>query len=344
MRQMLHRFILVMLAAGLFTVPAGAGPPYNVIVVQHIKYIGFEQAKAGFTAHLKNIGYGNSVRIVEDFNALSDIAALEKKISEINARQDIDLIFSLGTHSTKRLVASNHITPIVFTIVGDPLESGIVANWKSSGRNYTGVETPAYYSTVVRLMHTFLPFKRLGMVYLEGSPSHEAGIAQIKSLSTELGFEFIYQGFPLRNQDRVPYPEAQVRANLERALEAVCARADAFFVQTSTTFTNEFASFNAAFEKHRIISAGDQTNLDNGLVMGIGKDARRFGEQCAQYAVQILEGTPPAALPMDAGTKLTIQVNLQAAKRIGYEPPFDLVSAADSIINETGHSVSETMP
>ena len=185
-------------------------------------------------------------------------------------------------------------------------------------------------------MHTFVPFKRLGMVYLKRSPSHEAGIAQIKRLAEELGFELICEGFPLRNKDKVPYPKEQIRKQLEQAVESVCSKADAFFVQTSTTFTKEFPSFFSAFKKHRIISAGDPTNIHKGLVMGIGKNAHRFGEQCAQYAIRILEGTAPADLPMDVGTKLSIQVNLAAAKLIDYTPPFELVSAADNIVHEIG--------
>jgi ABC-type uncharacterized transport system substrate-binding protein len=330
------RFVVFFLLSGLLLADAGADTNHKIAMVQHVKYIGFEQIKQGFNAGLNRLGYGSKVKITEDFNAENNIAALEEKVGELSRRQDIDLILSLGTHSTKRLVKSVHKTPFIFTIVGDPITSGIVQDWKSSGRNYTGVEAPDYYSKVVRLMHTFVPFKRLGMVYLKGSPSHEAGIAQIKSLAEELGFDLICEGFPLRNKDKVPYPKEQIRKQLEQALENVCLKTDAFFVQTSTTFTKEFPSFFSAFKKHRIISAGDPTNIHKGLVMGIGKNAYRFGEQCAQYAIRILEGTAPADLPMDVGTKLSIQVNLAAAKLIDYDPPFELVSAADNIVHEIG--------
>jgi len=332
----LFRFMMAFLLSGLLLADVSADTNYKITMVQHVKYIDFENVKQGFKAGLNKLGYGSKIEITEDFNALNDIATLEDKIGELSQRQDIDLIFSLGTHSTKRLVKSVHKTPFVFTIVGDPIKAGIVLDWKSSGRNYTGVETPSYYSTVVRLMHTFVPFKRLGMVYLKGSPSHEAGIVQIKSLAKELGFDLICEGFPLRNKDKVPYPKEQIRKRLEQALENVCLKADAFFVQTSTTFTKEFASFSSAFKKHRIVSAGDPANIHKGLVMGIGKNAYHFGEQCAQYAVQILEGTAPADLPMDVGTKLSIQVNLAAAKLIGYNPPFELVSSADNIVHKIG--------
>ena len=310
---------------------AQAGPSYRIAIVQHQQFAPFEKAHDAFVHNMQLLGTDGNYRIVEDFNADSNIKALESKIEELANRSDIDLIFTIGTHSTKRMLKAEKIKPIVFTIVGDPLNAGIIDNWKSSGANFTGVETPDYYSKVVRLMRHFVPFDSLGMIYLEGSPSHEAGIRQIRKLSTELGFKFVYRGFPLRNKNRVPFPRDQIRSNMQSALKAVCPQVEAFFVQTSNTFTKEFDLFRAAFLKHRIISAGDPTNIKMGLVMGIGKDADRFGRQCAQYAVNILNGTAPAALPMNVGIKLTVDINLKAAEMIDFSPPFELISGADNL-------------
>ena len=190
---------------------------------------------------------------------------------------------------------------------------------------------PELYSKVIRLMHHYIPFKSLGMIYLEGSPSHEAGINQIIALSKELGFKFVRKGFPLRNAQKVPFPKEVTRNNIDMALAEVCPQVEAFFVQTSNAFSRNFDIFSAAFLKHRLVSAGDPTNIEKGLVMGVGKDAYHFGEQCAQYAIQILEGVSPAKLPMDVGGKLTIDVNLKAAEMIGFKPPFELLSAADNL-------------
>jgi ABC-type uncharacterized transport system substrate-binding protein len=328
-----HRpfYILLTLILVLIAGAVQAGPRYTIAVVQHQQFLPFQQAHDAFISNLSILGNKADFDIVDDFNARSDIGALESKINELAARSDIDLIFTIGTHSTKRMVKAEKKTPIVYTIVGDPQNAGIVKDWKSSGANYTGVETPEYYTKVVRLMHHFVSFKSLGMIYLKGSPSHEAGIRQIRKLSKEIGFKFIHEGFPLRDENRVRFPRDQIRSNMQSALAAICPRVDAFFVQTSNTFTKEFDVFMAAFLEHRIVSAGDPTNIQKGLVMGIGKDAERFGRQCAQYAVKILEGTPPAALPMDVGVKLSVDVNLKAAELVGFEPPFELISGADNL-------------
>ncbi len=326
---------IISLIVGMFAVPAlFAEKTFNLAVIRHQDFQPFEQAYQGFISGLAVWGYRDRINIVDNFNANSDISELEGHIKSYNRRTDIDLIFSIGTHSTTRLVKTVSDIPMVFTIVGDPERAGIVSNWKSSGKNYTGVETPEYYSKVVRLMHHYIPFKSLGMIYLEGSPSHEAGISQIVALSKELGFKFVRTGFPLRNPQKVPFPKEVTRKNIVNALENVCPQVEAFFVQTSNAFSRNFDLFQAAFLKHRLVSAGDPTNIEKGLVMGVGKDAYHFGEQCAQYAIQILEGASPAALPMDVGGKLTIDVNLKAAEMIGFKPPFELLSAADNLYQQ----------
>lgn len=308
-----------------------AGSQHQIAIVQHQQFLPYQQAHDAFVSNLQILGQDGHFRIADDFNAKGNIPSLEAKINELAGRKDIDLIFTIGTHSTKRMVKADKKTPIIYTIVGDPQNAGIVTDWKSSGANYTGVETPAYYSKVVRLMHHFVPFKSLGMIYLKGSPSHEAGIQQIRELSKEVGFKFVCKGFPLRDKNRVRFPKAQTRSNMQSALKEICPQVEAFFVQTSNTFTKEFDLFVSAFLEHKIISAGDPTNIEKGLIMGIGKDAKRFGRQCAQYAVQILTGTPPSALPMDVGSKLSVDVNLKAAEMVGFEPPFELISGADNL-------------
>jgi putative tryptophan/tyrosine transport system substrate-binding protein len=342
MRKMKPIFVVIfsLLVSFFVSGVAQAKPSYKIAIVQHQQFAPFQQAHDAFVHNMKILGKDGDYRIVEDYNANSNIKALESKIKELANRSDIDLVFTIGTHSTKRMVKAEKKKPIVFTIVGDPLNAGIIKNWKSSGANFTGVETPEYYGKVVRLMHHFVSFKSLGMIYLQGSPSHEAGIRQIRKLSAELGFKFVSRGFPLRNKDRVPFPRDQIRNNMQSALEVVCPQVEAFFVQTSNTFTKEFDLFRSSFLKHRIISAGDPTNIKKGLVMGIGKDADRFGRQCAQYAITILNGTAPAALPMDVGIKLTVDVNLKAAEMINYAPPFELISGADNLYQKVNLSAT----
>lgn len=299
---------------------------HKIFVIQHQKFKPFDEVRDSFIYYLNqfNVNY-----TIDCFNADSNIPLLEKKIEEISKSNDIDLILSIGTHSTKRLVKKVKDIPIIFTIVGDPVNAGIVSDWESSGANYTGVETPEYYASVARLAYKFVKFKKLGMIYLKGSPSHEAGIKQIKRLSKELKFSMQYDGFVLRDSNGRPYPIEVIRTNIKRSLDKVCPGVDVFFIQTSKTFTENSDLFHKFFVKYKVLGIGDMDYL----AIMIRKDSFRFGRQCAMYACSILNGKDPKDLPMDIGRKLTVDINIAAFQQIGIGVPFNLISGADNVYN-----------
>ncbi len=108
---------------------------------------------------------------LENYNAQNNINALENFIESLKTRDDLDLIFSIGTVTTKRLIKEIKDIPIVFTDLGAPEYSGVVSDWKGSGANYTGVETRNYVSIGINLLHELIAFNSIGMIYLKGSQS-----------------------------------------------------------------------------------------------------------------------------------------------------------------------------
>ncbi len=61
---------------------------------------------------------------LENYNAQNNINALENFIESLKTRDDLDLIFSIGTVTTKRLIKEIKDIPIVFTDLGAPEYSG----------------------------------------------------------------------------------------------------------------------------------------------------------------------------------------------------------------------------
>lgn len=304
---------------------------YNVVIMTHQSYLQFDEVKRSYIFHMSKY-FDKDVDIVENFNAKSNIPLLEEKIESISKRKNIDLILSVGTHTTKRLIKKIKNIPIIFTQVGDPVNSGIVKDWKSSHANYTGVGSPMYYERIVCLMYQFIPFKKLGIVYLKGSPNHEACVKQIKKLSKKLKFEFVYSGFPLRNGNGKPFPKDVIRSNIRDSLNEIGPKVDAIFVQSSNTFTKNFDLFRETFVKYMLISCGDTVNIKKGLMLGISKDAHDSGKKCAFYSFKILKkGVKPKNLPMDIGTKLNVDINLTAFELSGCPVPFNLISGADCV-------------
>nr|MDA3786904.1 ABC transporter substrate binding protein [Desulfobacula sp.] len=306
---------------------------YKVLSIQHQKFIPYVKSLKGFENGIIKSGYKDKVDIIQ-YNAKGDLKALDIYIEKLKNSNDIDIIFSIGTQATKRVIKNIKNIPIVFTDLGTPEYSGIVTDWKTSNANYTGVETRNYVTIGINLLHELIGFKKIGMIYLKGSPSHEGAIKQVTETAKTSGFDFIYKGFPLRDNQGKAYPLEITRKNIKEALDYVIPKVDVFYVQVSKTFNINFDLFFENFKTNSIPSAGDPVYIKKGLVMGIGRNKEQFGKQCAEYVVKILNGTDPALLPMDVGKSFSISLNTEAATIVGYNPSIDILSAADDIYKE----------
>jgi len=306
---------------------------YKILSIQHQAFIPYVRSFKGFKNGIIESGYKDKVDLIH-YNAKGDLKALDIYIEKLKNSNDIDVILSIGTQATKRVIKNIKNIPIVFTDLGTPEYSGIVTDWKTSNANYTGVETKNYVTIGINLLHELIGFKNIGMIYLKGSPSHEGAIKQVTETAKKSGFDFIYKGFSLRDNQGKKYPLEIIRKNIKEALDYVVPKVDVFYVQLSKTFNVNFDLFFENFKANGTTSTGDPVYIKKGLVMGIGRNKEQFGKQCAEYVVKILNGTNPASLPMDMGKSFSISLNTEAATIVGYNPSIDILSAADDIYNE----------
>ena len=334
MKKSLLLFILIFFLSVIISFPLlAADKKYKILVIQHQDFAPYTLSLKGFKQGIKSSKLSDQISF-EKYNAKNDLKALDRYIIRLQKRNDVDLIFSIGTQSTKRLVKSIKHIPLIFTDLGAPEYSGVISDWKSSKANYTGVETENYVSLGINLLHELIAFKKIGMIYLSGAPSHEGSIKQITQMSQETKFEFINKSIVYRNKQGKKIPNKIIRKEIKDALGYVVPKVDVFYVQISKTFDTNFDLFLDVFKKYNIPSAGDPVYIKKGLIMGIGRDKIQFGKQCAEYAIKIFNGADPASLPMDVGKKFEILLNIKAASIVGYNPSIDILSAADEIYEE----------
>ncbi len=304
--------------------------PKKILAIQHQTFASYEFSFQGFKKGIEESDYSGNIE-VERFNAKSDLKLLETKILKIQEEKGADLIFTMGTRATQIAMAAINDIPIVFTDLGTPEYSGIIKDWKSSGSNVTGVETPKYLGKGFEILYQLIPFKKIGMLYLEGSPIHKDAVTQIKLSAKNHGTKFICDGFSLKNSKDGNIPDKEVRKLISEKLNNLLPRVDVFFVQPSRSFVANFDLFLNGFKKYRVLSLGDPVYIKKGIVLGVGRNKFEFGKQCARYAVKIFRGTPPAQLPMDMGRHFSISFNLKGAAVVGFTPSLDLLLEADTI-------------
>jgi len=130
---------VVTLAVLLATVLHAAAPARTVKVAVLTPGLSFGEVLEGFREGLSQLGYRENVNLilaVEDTKGTGpDVKAQAQALVEAKP----DVLVTVGTSHTVAAKEATTTIPIVFTWVGDPVRSGLVANYASSGNNLTGL-------------------------------------------------------------------------------------------------------------------------------------------------------------------------------------------------------------
>ncbi len=130
--------VMAFLVVALFSLQAHAEKRIGLFLFsEEARYI---QATKGIKDKLREGGFGEKNATFTVANANANKARAAELVRQFEATK-LDLIITLGTSSTVPVGREIKDVPIVFGVVYDPVEAGIVKAWKSSGNNATGVSS-----------------------------------------------------------------------------------------------------------------------------------------------------------------------------------------------------------
>jgi putative ABC transport system substrate-binding protein len=123
----------------------------------------------------------------------------------------------------------------------------------------------------------------------------------------------------------------------ERAAAAVAAtpRADALWLSPSVPTADADALARALAGRGIAIVGSRRAHLDAGCAVVVRQDAEDVGAFAAVLAKQVLENADPAKLPVRRTSRRLLEVNLVAARRLGFRVPLTLLARADAVVRPT---------
>ncbi len=263
--------------------------------------------------------------------------AIKRKLIERFKKGDIDLIFALGTwagQDMKNMPPEFNI-PAVVMDVSDSLKAEIVDSNEDSGRdNLTARVDPLRYQRQIAMFHDIIGFTKLGMAFedtVEGR-SYSA-ITDVEVMAEERGFE-------IEKELHLGYVKSKDKAEewLMRAIQRLTPKIDAFYI------TQQLAIDQASLPKYlevlnkRGIPTFSQTGsveVRNGVLLSIATSGFKYvAEYHAKKIARILNGAKPRSLPILFEDPAKIAINLKTCQAIGFDPPVDILGAADEIFTE----------
>jgi putative ABC transport system substrate-binding protein len=316
---------LSVLALSLLTsaVLHAAPPSRPVRIAVLTPGLSFAEVLAGFREGLGQLGYregANLSLLVEDTKGGG---AEARKQAEALVAAKPDVIVTVGTMHTVAAKNATSTIPVVFTWVGDPVRSGLVASYASSGNNLTGVSVYSGPLSGKRLeiLREIAPRARkiLCLVAKESIAEISFGVAQ--ATAEQFKLELIRR-------------DVTSRDDIVRELAALPKGTfDAIYHVPSGLVTSHIGLLiQRAREDKVALMAHEDDLVAAGALVSYGANYRRMGAQTARLVDRVLGGVAPGEVPIQVPDRLFLAVNLATARAIGIKPPVGLLERAERIV------------
>jgi putative ABC transport system substrate-binding protein len=319
--------ILYWLLAIAFLVTASPAEAQQQTKIARVAILALDQQRSNvkdFFLELHRLGW------VEGQNINFELRTAEGKINRLPelAAEIIslkpDVILASATPPALAVQKLTSSIPIVFTLVADPVGSGLVASLARPGGNITGMTNLNTELSTKRLelLKEMLPKTR--SVAILSNPADPISAPQLKDVAPTARS----LGLQLR------FIEVRDPKDFDGASRALAkSRPGALLVVTSQMFVGQGAKIIDMAAKNRLPSIfWTGTLVEAGGLMSYGVNVPALYRRAAYFVDRILRGAKPADLPVEQPTKFEFIINLKTAKQIGVTIPQSVLFRADRVI------------
>ena len=234
----------------------------------------------------------------------------------------VEVIVTQGTPAALAAKRATPTIPIVMAIVGNPVESGIVASYARPGGNITGSsffwgELNAKRLEFLKILNPSLV--RAGLLINPDNPAMTSLVTAMEERARALKLNLqVLKARRLEDLDSV-FQIAQ------KQTEALTLPEDGLFLANAGRLADLAI-------KHRMPSIAFEEYCDAGGLLAYGVDFPHIWRQSGVLVDKIFKGAKPGDLPIQQATRFQLVVNLKTAKVLGTTLTPEILARADRVI------------
>jgi putative ABC transport system substrate-binding protein len=278
---------------------------------------------AAFVQRLGELGWIENRNIAIKYQWAEGRVDRLAEIATAFVRFKVRVIVTYGTPGALAAKHATSVIPIVLTLVGDPVRTGVVTSLARPGSNLTGLSNQSIDLPGKRLdlLREVVPgLRRLAILGNSSNPSSAFEMSEVQLLARAVGIE-------------VATFEIQRADDITPAFDALTGRVDALYVATDMLMlTNRVRINTLAISAKLPTMHGAQQYVEAGGLMSYGTSYTAQFHRAADYVDKILRGVKPADIPVEQPTKFEFIINLKTAKSLGLEVPPIMLVRADGVI------------
>jgi putative ABC transport system substrate-binding protein len=323
-RALLRTLGLGLLGASSRAAAQPAGRTYRIGFLGGASAPGYRTLVEAFVLGLRDHGYVPGKNMAIEYRwadgQYEQLPALAADLVNLK----VDVIVTQGTPAAFAAKRATAAIPIVMAIVGNPVESGIVASYARPGGNITGSSFFWGELNAKRLEHmkTLIPgLSRAAVLINPDNPAMVSLLSQVEQRAQALKVSL--QPLRVRRLDELD----GVFQGARKQIEALTVVEDGLFLANASRIA-ELAA------RHRLPSIGFREYSEAGGLLAYGVDFPHIWRQGAVLVDKIFKGAKPADLPIQQATRFELIINLKTAKAIGMTVPPSVLARADQLIRE----------
>jgi putative tryptophan/tyrosine transport system substrate-binding protein len=278
---------------------------------------------AALVQRLRELGWIEGRTIAIDYRWAE---GRDERYSEIAAefvRLKVDAILTQGTQAAMAAKQATSAIPIVATVIGDPVGSGLATSLALPGGNVTGLSVVSYDLAAKRLellLEAVPGVRRIGILVDVGNPVNVEEARQVQAAADKLGLA----GFPIA---------IRLAEDIVPAFDGLKNRADALHVVANPLILSNIVRINILAAGARLpTSYIAREHVQAGGLLAYGPNFAAIYRRAGDFFDKILRGTKPGTIPVEQPTKFDFVINLTTAKAIGLDVPPTLLARADEVI------------
>jgi putative ABC transport system substrate-binding protein len=314
---------------GMLLPPAWAGTVKQVFLITNR---GCEEICQSFRNNLESQGSVNFIWR----DAAGDVGRVGAFLAEARALRP-DLVATWGTGVTLAVIgpydapdARRYLKdmPVVYMYVGNPVESKIARSAEKSGRPHVaGTNTSVPIEAQIKLLKSYRPLARIGMLYNTDEPAAVTQAAQVRHAFEAQLVQVSEVRLPMSAKGT---PNAKA---IPAALDQLAVHKPDFLYHIGSTFTLEQVkaiSTGAMARGMPMFSPTESAFRRGSVLLGLISPLAGIGQAAAYQAGQILfHSQQPGDLNTPTLTHHSVLVNMRAARTLGIYPPMKLMRFAE---------------
>jgi putative tryptophan/tyrosine transport system substrate-binding protein len=280
--------------------------------------------RAALVRKLNSLGWKEGETFDIDVKLYLGNAGALSEAAQALVRRVPDVILAQGSPALAAVRKYNDLIPTVFLLVADPVGQGIIKTLAHPGGTTTGLTNFefSFGGKWVELLKRLNP--NLSRILLIANPDN--------ATSAPFSEQISLAGRSLSAEVKTTY--VRTANEIEAAIRMLGSAPNGALIT--------LPDFLPLVNRDLIVKMMTERGLPSihpfrafpvsGAVMSYGLDFPELYQQAAVYIDQILKGTKPKDLPVQAPNKFELVINLRAAKALGIEVQPTLLASADEVI------------